>query len=350
MRVTAVLTVRNEGAFLLEWLAHHRAVGITDFLVFSNDCEDGTDRMLDRLQEMGWLTHVPNPGPHRGGPQWAALRRADRHPLVRAADWLITFDIDEFINVKVGDRTLAALFASLPEATAIPLTWRMFGNAGIERFTDAPVTETFTRAAPTVLYWPWQAMMFKTLYRNDGSYRRMGIHRPRRPDPARLAAQRWFDGSGLRLPMIFHGDRLFSDPGTAPFRLVQLNHYALGSAEGFILKSEKGGGSHRVPSATTMDYWADRNFSDVEDTSILSLPSAPLREALHDDGVLRALHGKAVDWRRARFATLMVEEPWRALYGRLLMTPPSRAIGQREAFAILGLRHGGTFPSVDTSR
>ena len=52
MKVTAVLTVRNEGAFLLEWLAHHRAVGITDFLVFSNDCQDGTDRMLDRLQEL----------------------------------------------------------------------------------------------------------------------------------------------------------------------------------------------------------------------------------------------------------------------------------------------------------
>ena len=49
MRILAVLTVRNEAAFLLEWLAHHRAVGVTDFLVFSNDCQDGTDAMLDRL-------------------------------------------------------------------------------------------------------------------------------------------------------------------------------------------------------------------------------------------------------------------------------------------------------------
>ena len=34
----AILCVRNEAAFLLEWLAHHRAVGFDHFLVFSNDC------------------------------------------------------------------------------------------------------------------------------------------------------------------------------------------------------------------------------------------------------------------------------------------------------------------------
>ena len=58
MKITAVLCVRNEGAFLLEWLAHHRAAGVTDFLVFSNDCDDGTDAMLDRLAGLGWLTHL----------------------------------------------------------------------------------------------------------------------------------------------------------------------------------------------------------------------------------------------------------------------------------------------------
>ncbi len=43
VKFLAVLTVRNEAAFLLEWLAHHRGGGFTDFLVFSNDCQDGTD-------------------------------------------------------------------------------------------------------------------------------------------------------------------------------------------------------------------------------------------------------------------------------------------------------------------
>ena len=82
MRTLAVLTVRNEAAFLLEWLAHHRAVGFTDFLVFSNDCEDGTDKMLDRLEEMGLLTHVRNDGPYeKQGIQFTALKTASKHPL-----------------------------------------------------------------------------------------------------------------------------------------------------------------------------------------------------------------------------------------------------------------------------
>ena len=52
MRFTAVLTVRNEAAFLIEWVAHHLGIGFTDLVVLSNDCDDGTDAMLDRLAEV----------------------------------------------------------------------------------------------------------------------------------------------------------------------------------------------------------------------------------------------------------------------------------------------------------
>ncbi|MCU0828005.1 MAG: glycosyltransferase family 2 protein [Tabrizicola sp.] len=325
MKITAVLCVRNEGAFLLEWLAHHRACGITDFLVFTNDCEDGTDRMLDRLQDLGWLSHVPNPGPHPEGPQWAALKQADKHPLVRSADWLLPLDIDEFVNVHVGDRTIPALLAALPQATAIALTWRMFGNAGFTRYEDVPITETFTRAAPVPLYWPWRASLFKTLYRNDGTYRKLGVHRPRNPDPERLPQQRWFDGSGRALPVQFHTQRLFLDPGTNASQLVQLNHYALGAAESFVLKCARGRAVHS-DDRMGMDYWIDRNFNEIEDRSILALQSSGLRDALHADATLQHLHAAAVVWRNERFKSLMREEPWRALYGRLLMAPPSRVL------------------------
>lgn len=333
VKITAVLTVKNEGAFLLEWLAHHRAVGVTDVLAFSNDCDDGTDRMLDRLAELGWLTHLRNPGPHAEGPQWAALKQADKHPLVREADWLIALDIDEFVNVRVGDRTLTALLAAVPQATAVPLTWRTFGNAGIARFSDQPVTETFTRTAPVPLYWPWRASLFKTLYRNDGTYRKLGVHRPRNPDPERLSGQRWVDGSGHTLPAVFHTKRIFLDPGTETFGLVQLNHYPLGAADSYVLKCDRGRAVHEGE-RLGMDYWVDRNFCDVEDRSVLALDSRPLRAALHADAVLGALHKAAVAWRRARFAQLMQDEPWRALYGRLLMTPPSRVL-PRETFRSL---------------
>lgn len=334
-RILAILTVRNEGAFVVDWLAHHRACGFTDFLVISNDCTDGTDLMLDRLQALGQLTHLRNDGPHPRGPQWAALKRAEAHPLRAAADWIMVFDIDEFVNIHVGDHTIAALLAALPDATAIPLSWRLFGNGGTYAQADKPVSETFTLAAPADLRWPWRAALFKTLFRNDGSYGRLGVHRPRRPDPGRIGAQRWFDGSGRPLPPAYHTGRVFLPPGTDRFGLAQLNHYALGSVQDYILKCDRGR-ANRAASAFDMAYWVERNFCTLADTSILALsgPVAAARAALLADARLAALHRGARDWRQQRFATLMQDESYRDLLVRILVTPPSRVLQPAEVAVV----------------
>lgn len=332
MRILAVLTVRNEGAFLLEWLAHHRAVGFTDFLVYSNDCDDGTDRMLDRLAMMGQLAHIRNDGPHPRGPQWAALNAASDHPLFAAADWAMVIDIDEFVTVHTGAHRLPDLLAALPDATAIPLTWRMFGNDGVIGFTDTPVRHTFTRAAPAILHWPWRASLFKTLFRADGSYAKLGVHRPRAPDKARLQGQRWFDGSGTELPHALHTSGVIAGLGADTCRLGQVNHYALGAMQSYLVKCDRGRANRDAP-AFDMSYWVERNFSDVDDKSGLALDSTtqPLIDQLKADPALAGLHQTAVNWRHARFAALMRDEPWRALFGRLLLTPPSRALSADQA-------------------
>lgn len=339
VKITAVLCVKNEGAFLLEWLAHHRASGITDFLVFSNDCDDGTEAMLDRLEALGWLVHVRNPGPHGEGPQWAALKQADRHPLVVAADWVLPLDIDEFVNVHVGDRTIPALLAALPTATAITLTWRLFGNAGVVKYQDSPVTESFTQAAPHVLHWPWRAHLFKTLVKNDGSYGKLGVHRPRAPVAGRMASQRWFDGSGRVLPAAFHRGRIFSDVGRDCHALVQLNHYPLCAVESFLLKRDRGRAVH-ADGGLDAGYWIERNFDTEEDRSIQGVESRDLRAILHSDPALGALHEAAVAWRHARFRTLMQDDAWRSLYGQLLMAGPTRVLGKDKAEAIWKPRIG----------
>ena len=332
MRILAVLTVRNEGAYLLEWLAHHRAVGFTDFLVFSNDCDDGTDTMLDRLADMGQLTHARNPAPHPQGPQWAALKTASTHPLFATADWAMAIDIDEFVNIHTGAHRIPDLLAALPQATAIPLTWRMFGNAGVIAFTDTPIRHIFTRAAPAILHWPWRASLFKTLFKVSGAYTKFGVHRPRGADKARLKDAHWFDGSGRALPAAFHASRVMSPLGTDNFHLAQLNHYALGAMQSYLVKCDRGR-ANRDASAFDMGYWVERNFSDADDTSILKLDAAtqPMIDHLKSDPALLALHQNAVKWRHARFATLMQDEPWRALFGKLLLTPPSRALSPDQA-------------------
>ncbi|WP_424976867.1 glycosyltransferase family 2 protein [Leisingera sp. S232] len=351
MRVLAVLCVRNEGAFLLEWLAHYRAAGFTDFLVFSNDCQDGTDLMLDRLQEMGQLAHVRNEGPYGSeGIQFTALKLADKHPLMKTADWVLVADIDEFPCIKTGDGTVADLLAALPDADAIPLTWRLFGNCGVVQFEDRPVTEQFTRCAPEVIHWPWRAVMFKTLYRNDGTYGKCGVHRPRSVrDKARLETFRWFDCEGRELGGAFKTKRLFSDYGQSNTRLAQLNHYPLGSMESYVVKSDRGRVNRQA--GLGMDYWVERNYTACEDRGIARYagPRSALQAELTADAVLDRLHLQAVTWRQARFRELMLAEQTRALFTRLMMTPPARVLTAAEGaemrrFAMLGQVAAGAKP------
>ncbi|MEY8841673.1 glycosyltransferase family 2 protein [Cribrihabitans sp. XS_ASV171] len=346
MRLAAILTVRNEAAFLLEWLAHHMAVGFTDFVILSNDCQDGTDAILDRLATMGRVHHIRNDGPHdRRGIQFTGLNLAAKHPAIRDADWILPLDADEFVNIHAGDGTLSALLDALPEATAITLTWRLFGNAGRLRYEDTPVLDSFTRCAPPVMYWPWRASMFKTLYRNDGTYRKPGVHRPRQPVAERLEGSRWFDGHGRELEPQFRERRIFSTYGRENYGLAQLNHYPLGAMESFVLKADRGRAVHS-DHMLDVDYWVERNFNTHEDRSIQRL--APVRDSIRSelarDEDLAHLHDAAVEWRKARFHELMTQEPYRALFARLMMTPASRPIDARSAktlarYAAMG-RHG----------
>lgn len=337
MRHLAILCVKNEAAFLLEWLAHHRVIGFDHFLVFSNDCEDGTDKMLDHIAQKGWLTHIRNDGPYDNrGIQFTALQQAATHPTAQLADWILPIDIDEFVNIHCGNHTLDALHAAVPEATAITLTWRLFGSNQQTRYRDRMVTEQFTRAAPKVMHWPWRAAMFKTLYRNDGTYAKPGIHRPRTPDQQKLAQAHWVDGNGKILSELFHTKRIFSNFGQDNYGLVQLNHYPLGAMESYILKADRGRAVHG-DDQLGMDYWVERNFNIDRDISIDTTGLERKEELgrLREDPTLARLHHAAVAWRKARFDELMAQEPYRALFGRLLMTPSSTPVSQDAAGFLL---------------
>ncbi len=119
----------------------------------------------------------------------------------------------------------------------------------------------------------------------------------------------------------------FSNYGRPNYGLVQLNHYALGAMESYVLKAARGRAVHSED-MLGLDYWVERNWTQEEDSSILALDAAFKAEltALHADAALHDLHERAVHWRHKRFAELMLEEPYRALFGRLLQTPPSRPV------------------------
>lgn len=129
-------------------------------MILSNDCEDGSDEMLDHLSKSGEIIHLRNDGPYDDrGIQFAALELAGRQKGLKEADWIMHLDIDEFLNIHVGDGQIGDLITALPEADAIALTWWMFGNNGIIEFKDRLITDQSALAAPKIMHWSLCAFM-----------------------------------------------------------------------------------------------------------------------------------------------------------------------------------------------
>ncbi|MDF0599653.1 glycosyltransferase family 2 protein [Psychromarinibacter sp. C21-152] len=331
MRVLLVSALRDEGPHLLEWVAHHRALGVTDFLLFSNDCSDGTDAMLDALARVG-VVHRRNPPPQGKSLQWNALKEAWGHPLRKQADWILCIDSDEFVNLRPPLKTLPDLIGEIEGADAIVMPWRLFGHNGQRRLVDAPTTRLFTRAAPEACDYPVGARQVKTLFRRKGPFAQIGVHRPRMKKGQADQAY-WVDGSGVYLPDAFSQNEqriaLYGHPEAS--RLVQLNHYSLRSAESFMLKRRRGLPNRKGKPVDLM-YWVERNFNTVEDTSIAHLEpgtQAVLAELAAIPG-LADLHARAHAAHHAAFEEMLREEAELKLYGRLLLAADSTPLPQDE--------------------
>lgn len=303
--IVLVATMRDEGPFLLEWIAHHIAIGVDNFLIFTNDCSDGTDLILDRLEQLGIVTHVRNKVGLGGIPHQEALTLARNHPMVRKSSWIVHIDADEFINVHIGDGTLPELVAEIGDANFIAMTWRLFGNNNIDTFEDRPITEQFVRCAPAFLPKPHTAWGFKTMYRNIGVYRKLGVHRPNKLNEEMRSEVRWVNGSGEPMPPIITDDGWRSERHSIGYKLVSLNHYALRSAEAFLVKRARGRANH-ASRTLGLNYWIRMDFNSVEELSMLRhLPRIRAEiEVLKQDTKVADLHQRAVDWYKQRIGEL----------------------------------------------
>lgn len=264
MNIIAVTSMKNEGPHCVEWIAHHLALGVSHFLIYSNDCTDGNDTMLDVLADAGIVTHERVDSGEERPVQWQALKQASAHQLVKSADWAVVIDCDEFTCLNPPLNTLSDLIATVPKDTdAITLRWRLFGHDGQVELKDQLTTERFSRAATPDVNVPL-AHFFKTLFR-PSAFRELGVHRPKH---RKGDAPNWVDGGGNPLPEHFavNGRRINLYGLENSIALAQLNHYSLRSAESYLVKRSRGLPNH-VSKELGLGYWVERNFNTVVDAS-----------------------------------------------------------------------------------
>ena len=152
--VCLLTTVRDEGLYLLEWIAFHRVLGVMAFFIYSNDNGDGSDELLRALAASGvvnWTASTSGPGV---SPQYKAYGHALQVlPEILDYRWVGIIDLDEFVTPNRD------LYASIPallaardtkEADALALNWVAFGSNGQTTRGAAPVTERFVTRDPGV--------------------------------------------------------------------------------------------------------------------------------------------------------------------------------------------------------
>ena len=312
-KTLAISPMKDEGPYILEWLAFHRAIGITDFLIYTNDCSDGTDLILDRLQENGIVRHERNIVLRRG-PHKSALKYAMEHEAFLAADWVFVCDVDEFLNIKIGDASVRELIDRFPNADAIPITWRMFSNNGHKAQFPGYCINCFTDAEPAEPEAGTKGRFVKSLFKPHPEIERLGLHGPVYNE-AYEAETKW------------QSTWLENDPASNPkrpkenfgYEIAQVNHYAVRSIDAFLIKRDRGRANH-TDETLGLKYWERWCVGGEEDRSIQRHEKAMLHELDHlmSDPIVRHLHEGAIEFHEQKLDKLLEREDFQTLRNELV--------------------------------
>ena len=286
--VALVSCMRDEGMFILEWVAFHQVIGFDRIVICSNDCSDGSDALLDRLAEAGVLTHLHNRVVPGGRPQEAGLALAFEHLRGTDAEWLCHLDADEFLNIGLGQGRVQDLLDVAGKGDVIALPWRLFGDSGHLRWPGATLPK-FLRCegAPDP-----ETISHKSIYR----FRRFQAatdHMPIRPLIARPVVRN-AAGFALHSGTVMDGHHIRYHPADRVWRprKAVINHYAVRSTDCFALREARGRGWHsdQTGKYTLGGAWHRRaNQNEATNRSILRHWPATLRRMTD----LRALPGVA---------------------------------------------------------
>lgn len=266
MKATVVTSVKNESPNIVEWVVFNRIIGFQEIIVFYNDCTDGTEDVLQALHDEGLIQSFENKGKSELPPQVAAFAQARDLPCVKAADWAIALDVDEFINIKCGNHRLVDLFSRIPDADAILIQMKHFGSGNHIFRPDGFVIENFTRCSGPDFD---EDRIVKTLHRMGNKFRSIGMHMPFFFSHPELNPPTISNGSGIPIPREVHQFERHRKipPGWSGQDVVQLNHYAVGSLDRFLCKRRRGSGTG-MKNRFNREYWNSRNRNEMTDNSI----------------------------------------------------------------------------------
>jgi hypothetical protein len=321
MQTAIMACMRNEALFVTEWVAYHRAIGFDHVLVCTNDCDDGTDQILDRLAALGAVTHIRNDDHGATPPQVAGVARVLARPEVQACRWLLHIDADEFLNIRDGAGRLPDWLPRLDAFDATAISWRIFGDSGLAAWPGGLQIARFTRCAGKLGNLSGHQ---KTMFR-PAAFGAGIDHMPKQPKGEVAlcnAAGRPLNPAALHHPTASdhrraHGG-IINKQRNFRWQGAQINHYATRTPDLFLLKNFRGDGMRKPFKRYFLNsrWHREANDNSAEDRSIQRhIPAVEgLIAGWHAaDPTLAALEASALDRLRHQRATLLTPETVAAL-------------------------------------
>jgi FkbM family methyltransferase len=305
-RVLVPTCMKDEGPFILEWIAWHRAIGVTDFVVYTNHCSDGTDRILDRLDAMGIVTHLENPAIAAGSTRYQpeALEHVTTLPVFEEADFVISMDVDEFINVRVGKGRLRDLFIAAGQFDVLSMFEMNHGANGKQQYERGWVKDLFPKHQSDRPGKRKAIRGVKSIVHRGPAIGQIRNHRPDLALPLEEAV--WLDGSGRPLTTLAEDRELNGADCRGGYNLVSLDHYPLRSLASYLVKMFRGDVVIEGKQVSQR-YWRTRNDNYMLSSTFGRADVAARAEyaRLMQDAELARLHEEACAAHEARIAELL---------------------------------------------
>ncbi|HIF0806473.1 TPA: glycosyltransferase family 2 protein [Escherichia coli] len=264
MKLFVAAIIKNEMEALLEWIAYHRVVGVSGFIIADNGSNDGSRAFLNGLERLGIATVLDFPNVEGQKPQLHAYQRILRS-CSTDIDLLAFIDADEFLVPLDPEKSLSSSlneWFSDPSVSAVAINWSNFGSNGELFAEEGLVTERFTQRAPQKFN---ANKNFKSIVRPKSA------NYFNNPHHVELRYGRYIDTLGNDLvshPK--HGNGVSEE---VVWNGVRVNHYVVKSLEEFLL------GKHLRGSAATANRVKHKAYFKAHDrndeTCLLAAALAP---------------------------------------------------------------------------
>lgn len=265
-----ISTFRNEAPFVLEFVAHHKAVGFDEIIIASNDCMDGTAEILQSLDDAGLIRHLLCVPTAKLSPQSFAYAEMRSQFQLNSADWLMILDADEFLNIHVGQGQLNDLIAAQDNPELILINWACFGADAHKQWVDSPTCSRFVHRLRTLS----GKGHVKSLIRTPAKWQKFSNHHPfgwlgQGTVRIAFAGGVWVDT--VSADSVTLGAYRDIEPRSSTFDLAQINHYATRTRDSFDLRRSRGRGAAPPGSLNTRHsdaYFRRMSCGKIPDLSI----------------------------------------------------------------------------------